>query len=254
MYKVELMKIYKLWFFLCSQALFALEPRKEMIHLTVSMIIPCAAQHFVYLEPLLNLVANQTRIPNEVVVALSETKGLDKGEMDALEAKGFPYSLRLLRSEEKGSAGYNRNRACSVAKGKLIITQDADDLPHPQKVEIIAYLFEKYPIDHLLHTFVREPDGFSFYRKEDLVPLVFRTYSDALSCASIRMMNGQPSFTWQFGTFVKWPEEESFGEDLMFNRQAYRYGHWGGRWKCVVIDCPLIIYREELSTFGPDKG
>ena len=232
---------------LCSQILFALEPRKEMRQVTVSLIIPCAAQHFIHLEPLLDLVANQTRIPNEVIVALSETKRLEKGAIDALEAKHFPYSLRLLRSEEKRSAGYNRNRACDVARGSVIITQDADDLLHPQKIEIVAYLFEKYPIDYLLHTYVFESDGFPLYRKEELIPRVFKSYDGAMAYSDC-IANGYPSFTWQVGACVKWIEGEGLGEDRAFNQSIYRHLDWTR----VVIDCPLIVYRNWLSSFNLD--
>ena len=230
---------------LCSQILFALEPRKEMRQVTVSLIIPCAAQHFIHLEPLLDLVANQTRIPNEVIVALSETKRLEKGAIDALEAKHFPYSLRLLRSEEKRSVGHNLNLAYSIARGGLIIRHDADDLPHPQKVEIIAYLFETYPIDHLLHAYVFESDGFPSYCKEDLIPLIFNNY-DKVMAYSQKIAHNNPSFTWQIGACIKWTDATVEGEDLSFNRNIYRYWHR----TCAVIDCPLIIYRQYLSSFS----
>ena len=79
------------------------------------------------------------------------------------------------------------------------------------------------------------------------MPLVFTNYEKALSCTPYTIGNGQPSFVRRLGAHVKWPEEEGVGEDVSFNKQVYR------NWKCAIIDLPLIIYRENLSSRIPDN-
>ena len=81
------------------------------------------------------------------------------------------------------------------------------------------------------------------------MPLVFTNYEKALSCTPYTIGNGQPSFVRRLGAHVKWPEEEGVGEDVSFNQEICRNRNW----KCAIIDLPLIIYRERLSSFNPDN-
>lgn len=41
---------------------------------------------------------------------------------------------------------------CISSEGEILITQDADDIPHPQKIEATEYFFSHYDVDHLIHT------------------------------------------------------------------------------------------------------
>ena len=109
--------------------------------LRVSVVIPCAGKHVSLLPTLLEHLSTQTRIPDEIVVS---TSGCALSEVPSLDVE-LVHSKRLL------SAGANRNRASAIASSDVLIYQDADDVPHPQRVEIIAAMFERYEIDHLMH-------------------------------------------------------------------------------------------------------
>ncbi|MDE3045942.1 MAG: glycosyltransferase family 2 protein [Verrucomicrobiota bacterium] len=208
-------------------------------------MIPCAAQHFVHLEPLLDLLAQQTRLPEEVVVSLSEVVRLEKRAMDELEEREWPFQLKILRHEGKRSAGMNRNLACKAVTGDLIICQDADDIPHPQRVEIVGYLFEHYAITHLLHTYVYKGE-FAPYRKEEVIPYEFYNYDHLEAVYQDRLHNGNVSFLREVAKRVQWDDVFECDHDVKFNRDVYRWWRKG-----ATIDCNLLIYRQPLSAFNP---
>ena len=123
--------------------------------LKTSIIIPCAGAHFQHLNVLLQSYEHQTCLPDEVVISLSSTEELNISEIDTMENNAWPFKIKILRTFGKQSAGLNRNIASSHATGDIFIYQDADDIPHPQRVEIVKFLFENYFIVRFLPYFCR---------------------------------------------------------------------------------------------------
>lgn len=208
--------------------------------LKTSVLVPCAGQHVARLPELLDALRGQTRRPDEIVVAAS---GCMLSDLPAIDAE-------IVHSPTRMSAGANRNRASAAASGDVFIYQDADDLPHPQRVEIIAGLFEAYAIDHLMHFF--------YYMKDE--PLRFSleqaaarsTYFSALMGDSPyrtglveSVTNGNIAIARSVAQVVRWPEYFGMGEDQEFNRAVYARTK-----RTVVTPFPLITYRHNFSTFG----
>ena len=108
-------------------------------HVTTSVIIPCFYGHFKHLDELMNALCNQTVLPDEVVISLSEIDKLNPALIKKFENKKYPFPVKLIKHRELLWAGPNRNSACEHAIGDIFICQDADDLPHPQRIEIIKY-------------------------------------------------------------------------------------------------------------------
>ena len=106
-----------------------------------SVIIPCFYGHFQHLDELMNALCNQTVLPDEIVISLSEIDKLDPILVENFENKQYPFPVKLIKHQERLWAGPNRNSACQHASGDIFICQDADDLPHPQRIEIIKYFF-----------------------------------------------------------------------------------------------------------------
>src|SRR6185436_18764768 len=114
-------------------------------------LIPCHPAHFVFLENLLQCHAQQTVVPDEVVISLSQGWKIPERARSDLTSREWPFKLVLLTHAHKLCAGENRSMAADNSSGDLLICQDADDLPHPQRIEIIKHLFEHFEIDHLRH-------------------------------------------------------------------------------------------------------
>lgn len=126
--------------------------------MTCSVVIPCIPRHFDNLGNIINAFKAGTKQPDEVIVALSESGSISQDKLDHLVS----LCVKLVHIPEVGSSARNRQNGSNVATGDIIIYQDADDLPHPRRVEVINWFFEISDIVHLNHS----------YYKGDTVPLV----------------------------------------------------------------------------------
>lgn len=105
---------------------------------TVSVNIPCAVSHIEYLPRLLQSYANQTSVPEEVVISISSVKSnKHKKQIESIKKKKYPFKLKIISSTSNKKAGANRNTCAENSSGNLIVNQDADDLPHKQRIQII---------------------------------------------------------------------------------------------------------------------
>ncbi len=220
----------------------------------VSVIIPCTASHFCHLFSLLQSYANQTRLPDEVVISLSQIELLDGVEIDALEEARWPFACKILRHNGKKSAGVNRLLACKSASGDLIVCQDADDIPHPQRIEIVSYVFENYPICHLLHMYTLRKEvpasfkgEFPSYSKEEIPLYSFPRYDDLYRTPIFEssLHNGNICFLKSVIESVQWDDVFECDHDVKFNRDVYRLFQNHG-----AIPCDLMIYRPQFSAFN----
>lgn len=234
----------KLLLFLLPFSAYSLTP-KEYQPMKTSVIIPCHPAHAPLLDHLLHAYADQTQVPDEIVISLSEAP-LVSATVRKLEEEHWPFSLKILKHKEKYPPGKNRNLACQASSGELILCQDADDLPHPQRVEIIKHLFEHYELEHLLHQWQQADTVFKTYTLQESVP----------SCASFRIYeqinipevhNGSVAFTRPLFDKVHWQPLTGISEDALFNRTAYVFTKHR-----TVLQLSLLKYRYQLSTFDLD--
>jgi amylovoran biosynthesis glycosyltransferase AmsE len=137
----------------------------ESSPLTVSVCIPCIPIHVQYLRECLSSIENQTTLPKEVVLVVSESSPFIKQYvLDQIHP--FTENLHIITRffREKKSAGMNRNEAIKVASGDIIVSMDADDTMFPNKISIIQDIFYKNPSSvALLHYFV---ENISFFEWE----------------------------------------------------------------------------------------
>ena len=228
----------------------ALIERPQKQPARTSVVVPCSHKHVHLLADLVEELGRQTRRPDEIVVALS-----------GCVAPPLPGHVRLLHSTAACTAGHNRNRASDAATGTLLIYQDADDLPHPQRVEILAGLFERYEIDHLMHGYiytrgqtwsVGHPGQPSDHRPLP-IELAPTSVEEATQRSGYRseplptthVSNGEVAVlrsTWQN---AQWPENPGTGEDQVFNQRIF-----GLSQRTVTTSLPLVVYRHHYSSFG----
>lgn len=217
-------------------------PRKKAQTLKTSVLIPCAGPHVALLPELISLLRNQSRRPDEIVAAVSRCPASEVAKIAALD-------VNVIFSGDQLSAGANRNRAAAVATGDVLIYQDADDVPHPQRVEIIAGIFEKFDVEHLMHFFYYlqdEPSLFSAAvaaeqsRYHGTLPPVAAYHAGLVASVT----NGNVALSRALAQSVRWPEYRGRGEDVEFNQSVY-----AATKRAVVTPLPLITYRRNLSTF-----
>jgi glycosyltransferase involved in cell wall biosynthesis len=235
--------VIRLFFVVLPLLCFGLEKRATPLHLKPSVIIPCHPDHFPLLDRLLATYKDQTRRPDEVIVSLSESVFVSADQIEALEGKDWGFALKLMKHKGRVVPGGNRNAACQAATGDLILCQDADDLPHPQRVEIIASLFENYEIDHLIHQWIPTSKSFETVPLDHVEELVvlFRHYA---TINIDQLHNGSVCFLRDVFSEVHWRPIDFISEDVTFNQHAYALCKNKG-----ILKLPLIQYRFELSTF-----
>ena len=119
----------------------------------IGIAICCYKGHIVALQRLLDSIQQQTRLPDRVVVSCSSSTDTDISF--ALDAYSFP--LHIITHTEYKNAAQNRNiAALHLLKHGIDVLSffDADDVMHPQRVEIIHDCFSKYDIKLLLHNLI----------------------------------------------------------------------------------------------------
>lgn len=218
----------------------------QIADIKISIIIPCYYKHACHLYSLLRRYEHQTRLPDEVVISLSEVQLVDEEILKELQNERWAFPVTLLISDRKQLAGQNRNSACRVAKGDVFICQDADDIPHPQRVEVIHYFFSRYKVNHLMHRYTRltpshKDECFTtYFDPEKMMFASLDTYEKAISIYSFT--NGNIAMRRQVFDTIKWTNKIR-GEDVRFNREAYIKVS-----PCFTLRDSLYGYRQYLSS------
>lgn len=234
-----------LLFTLCISSLYA----------KISVIIPCHYVHFKYLKELMDSLSLQTILPNEVIISLSESQKISSEERQSFKdlCRTYPFVVKIIENRRRLKAGQNRNIACSEAEGDIIITQDADDIPHFQRIEIIKYFFDQYDIDHLMHLFF--PSRVTYPKKEidrcywgpyvleNIKYTLLKRWDDAQYIQYLH--NGHIAFRREIFEKVQW-SHLYVGEDVLFNKSVFEL-----KKKTMIVDAFLLIYRNELSSYRP---
>lgn len=197
-----------------------------------SVIIPCYYKHFIHLFELLSDYCQQTIKPDEIVISLSEAHLVDQNEIYKLTNYNWPFPVILLTTEKKLFAGENRNIAAQNCHGDIIITQDADDKPHPQRIEVIKSIFSNHKVDHLMHGYAKEESDLNYFYQEKMTTLSKR----------YRLTPGNVAIKKEVFAKIKWTNLPR-GEDCKFNRDVKNAG-----FSCQKIYLPLLWYRKDLSS------
>jgi glycosyltransferase involved in cell wall biosynthesis len=117
----------------------------------IGIAIPCYNGHVELLFKLLNSIQNQTILPNKVVVSCSSTR---EEEFDFEKISLYTFSLQIITSEDKKCAAENRNiDASNLTDMDYLTFIDADDIMHPQRIELLLKAFQEHDSDIILHNY-----------------------------------------------------------------------------------------------------
>jgi len=119
----------------------------------IGVAIPAYNGHIELLFSLLDSIQNQTILPDKVVVSCSSSDDTDFDNYNE-KLKTYSFLLQIITNKEKKGAAQNRNIAASkLAEMDYITFIDADDIMHPQRIEILLKVFESNDSDIILHNF-----------------------------------------------------------------------------------------------------
>ena len=125
-----------------------------------AVCIPLIGSHIKFLKRCLGAIKSQTRKPDQIHISVSSCSEDQVKEITAI-VNALNISINLHSDSASLLAGANRNRAAAEAVkmgATLLFFFDADDIMHPQRIEIIArYFEEKKEITGILHRFIFGP-------------------------------------------------------------------------------------------------
>jgi hypothetical protein len=122
----------------------------------IGVAIPCYQGHIERLFDLLKSIKNQSILPDKVVVSCSSTSSFYYKEEE------YNFALEVIPTEEHKNAAQNRNIAASKLCDMDYITFiDADDIMHPQRIEIILRTINENNCDIIMHNFVLHNENIS---------------------------------------------------------------------------------------------
>ena len=212
----------------------------------ISVVIPCHYKHCEYLNKLLKYYDDQTLLPLEVIIVISEFKSLPNKYLEnSIFKYVHNYDLQIIKVNYKSAAGNNRYIGSLNVNGDIIVFQDADDLPHKQRLEVINYIFNKHPDTvHICHKFDYE-EITTLYNIKDID--YDKLISDSIfMISSIRILsrvtNGNVAIRKNICKSIEWFKNRYRGQDIVFN--SYIYNKYR---RSIFIKVPLYYYRKRLS-------
>ena len=216
----------------------------------IGVAVPCYYGHIQRLYDLLDSIEKQTILPDKVVVSTSSTSKFSLN-------KTYSFPLEVIVTEDKQNASKNRNIAASKLNDMDYITFiDADDIMHPQRIEMLLYAFKTYNSDIILHNYINEMPIFSPNIFQNILNINIRTntliqsasgcitHIDGYNDTIDKIHHSQVTIKTEIFTQVKFPEEDIYNrkEDCVF---CYR-----------VFSLPNIKHayiQNELSYYKPSN-
>jgi hypothetical protein len=109
----------------------------------IAIVIPTYRPHFMYLSDLCRNIAEQTRLPDLVVIRASSCSEAAKNLLDQLLAKVWPFPLQILDTPAEQYQAQNRNEGAAAVPPDFDVISffDSDDLMHPRRLELLERLF-----------------------------------------------------------------------------------------------------------------
>lgn len=118
----------------------------------ITLCIPCVDKHIPLLINLLKTIPKFSRKPDNIMIGLSPK--FNNIELNTEKEKLltlFPdLPLTIIVQNKKTIAAEHLNNMGKLINDGFIVRADADDIIHPQKLEIIEKILEKYPDTKLI--------------------------------------------------------------------------------------------------------
>lgn len=221
--------------------------RKNTNEKKITVVIPCHYKHFGYIESLLKLYDSQTLIPEEIILIICEIEKLQNKTVKIKELKKnvFKFSLVVVEIIGRSAAGNNRYIGTKMAKNGIVVFQDADDIPHVQRLEIFKYFFDKYPtLVHIVHRWTKKDDmkKYTDFSSINYKLLNFDIFLNPIKRIPEHLANGNVAIKKNIYNNVNWYKDKFRAQDIYLNSSIYN------RYKqSLMIREPIYFYRKNLS-------
>jgi hypothetical protein len=111
----------------------------------IALVIPTYKPHYIYLQGVCRNAAEQTRIPDLVVIRASSCDEEAKPLLDNLHKTAWPFPLLVLETAAQQYQAQNRNEGADAVPPEFDIISffDSDDLMHPRRLELVERPFNQ---------------------------------------------------------------------------------------------------------------
>lgn len=222
---------------------------------TIAVGIPCDAAHIPVLQAAVDSIHEQTLKPGQILISISNV------DQHIKLASNIPY--KIFYNKEKLSPGQNRNIIMENNVNDYVIFQDADDLSHPSRIQLVleafsitqtslflvhSYVLDK-PVDHNSSArYMSYKDFKSHNITLDEKNIFIFNKRHAHHCSgplgmNCAIHNGCISIKKELFESIRWTNKPS-GEDVEFIDNCIAAGIKG-----VAINSPLYYYRNSLSSY-----
>lgn len=220
----------------------------------LGVAIPCYYGHVENLFFLLGSIQSQTVLPDKVVVSCSSSHNCSFENIQK-----YTFDLEVIISEEKKNAAQNRNTAASKLLDMDYITFiDADDIMHPQRIEILLEVIKKEGSDIILHNFYDETE-LNVNMFDKIQNISVRTHTLIPSCSGCithindyndsidKIHHSQVTIKKVIFEQIKFPEEIEFHrkEDCIFCHRVFSLPNI----KNAYIQNKLSYYKQSNTIF-----
>lgn len=224
--------------------------------LRISVCVPCVPRHVDSLSDLIGSVRKQTRLPDEFIIALSETSDEEAKKLEE-ELSNSDFNVIIIPKSTQAFAGENRNRAAAKSTSDLISFIDSDDLMHPRRLEIIEKVYKMYKPKSIVHFFQEEGEVenviFDQTKVED--GKVLRQANKDKATPHLRQFpklhHGHITVQRDVFNDIQQSEDMRVGEDSIFLRKIL--DTYDTPKAMYLVRQPLSVYRQSLSTCPYDS-
>lgn len=216
----------------------ASQPRDSIVARPITVIIPTYGRQF-GVEQALQSIANQTEIPNEVIV-------VDDNSPEHIvipERFNETLNIHLIRNEVNLGGAQSMNNGVKASKNEIIAILDSDDAYAQGYIEKIYSIWSKSPRDVgiVATSFYWCLDEFKPYRKQ---PAVKSELTRELLLQNGNVVGGTSVMSWRRSTMLEVGGFDSTRgpyDWIMMLRMLSRS-------RAVLLDAPLVYYTSPHAT------
>lgn len=214
----------------------------------LGVAIPCYHGHIQHLHNLLDSIDSQTVLPDKVVVSSSSTEKIEI-------TRKYKFPIFIIITPDKKSAAQNRNIAIANLMDMDYVTFiDADDIMHPQRIEILLTVISQYDSDIILHNYSTQAFDKNCVEKFDSIDVriasLVQSYSGCITHIGgyddriDKIHHSQVTVKKCLFNTVKFPEEPEFHlrEDCVFCFRIFS-----------IPNIKNAYVQNELSYYTPSK-
>lgn len=219
----------------------------------ITLGIPCIPEDIPKLESLIHNINKQTRPPDNIIIALSETPNKKAKILENNLNKLSKSPLTISNVEHKAYSGINRNRVADTIKKDnrrvYIAFLDADDHMHPQRLELAEKIITQNNCIGLVHGLTMKDnsndvfdlkktklwDGRGLYGYHRKVPI-----SQHLDLRGLNLHHGHPIYSLGVFDNVRFTNRRR-GQDAEMLRNVLDY-YGDVPHNVNFLELPLSIY------------